>query len=123
MVLAAIRLVNRIKEGSVQPVAKLSALQKKVSHSVHGLLIVATVAMPLSGAILSVAGGRGLDFFSINLIAPGDKMEGLQSFAHAIHVNAPYVIYAILAVHIIAAIKHHFIDKDSTLTRMLGKRS
>lgn len=122
LALACMRLAWRFKEGKLNPVAKLDAVKQKAADVVHGLLLLATIAMPLSGAIMSVAGGRGLDFFALNIIAAGEKNEGLQSIAHTIHVNAPYLIYAILVLHLAAAIKHHFIDKDATLTRMLGKR-
>ncbi|WP_261817790.1 cytochrome b [Vibrio gallicus] len=121
LVVALLRIVWRLKEGKLKPASTLSALQQKAASAVHGLLLLATIAMPISGAVMSVAGGRGLDFFSVNLIAKGDKMEGLQSVAHSLHVNAPYLIYAILALHLLAVLKHHLIDKDNTLTRMLGK--
>lgn len=121
LVLASIRLAWRFKEGKIKSVAKLDAAKQKAADAVHGLLLLATVAMPLSGAIMSVAGGRSLDFFGLELIAAGDKNESLQSIAHTFHVNAPYLIYAILVLHLAAAIKHHFIDKDATLKRMLGK--
>ncbi|MEH6452976.1 MAG: cytochrome b/b6 domain-containing protein [Psychromonas sp.] len=48
-------------------------------------------------------------------------MEWLSSAGHFIHVQAVNIIIVALALHIIGALKHHLIDKDSTLTRMLGR--
>ncbi|WP_275426577.1 cytochrome b/b6 domain-containing protein [Aeromonas salmonicida] len=42
--------------------------------------------------------------------------------AHAVHVYLSYIMLALLLVHIVGALKHHLLDKDLTLLRMLGRK-
>ncbi len=77
--------------------------------------------MPISGAVMSVAGGRALELFGIELIAAGEKTEWLQSAASFVHVNAVNLIIMVFALHVLGALKHQLVDKDGTLSRMLGR--
>ncbi|MGR5554873.1 cytochrome b [Vibrio fortis] len=118
---AVLRLVWRIKEGAIKSVAVLTRAQEVAAKGVHHFLLLVTLAMPISGAVMSVAGGRSLDLFGMELIAAGDKIEWLQSAALFIHVSFVNLIILILALHILGALKHQFVDKDGTLSRMLGR--
>ncbi|MDK9759931.1 cytochrome b [Vibrio sp. D173a] len=118
---ALLRLVWRIKEGAIKSVAVLTRAQEVAAKGVHHFLLLVTLAMPISGAVMSVAGGRGLDLFGMELIASGEKTEWLQSAASFIHVNSVNLIILALALHVLGALKHQFVDKDGTLSRMLGR--
>ena len=50
-------------------------------------------------------------------IHPGDK--ALETLFGTIHRYAGYVLAALLLLHVAAALKHHFVEKDSVLTRMM----
>lgn len=120
-VIAVLRLCWRFKEGSITRIAKLTRAQTILATSVHHLLLLATLMMPISGITLSISGGRGLSVFGQQIVAGGgDKIEWLNSIAHTMHTGAVNVILVILFLHIAGAIKHQFIDKDGTLSRMLG---
>lgn len=118
---ALLRLVWRIKEGAIKSVAVLTRAQEVAAKGVHHFLLLVTLAMPISGAVMSVAGGRGLDLFGMELITAGEKTEWLQSAASFIHVNSVNLIILALALHVLGALKHQFVDKDGTLSRMLGR--
>lgn len=118
---ALIRLFWRLKEGSITSIAKLTRLQSILATSVHHLLLLVTLLMPISGITMSISGGRGLSVFGQEIVAGGgDKIEWLGSIAHTIHTGAVNVIVLILFLHIAGAVKHQFIDKDGTISRMLG---
>lgn len=118
---ALLRLVWRIKEGAIKSVAVLTRAQEVAAKGVHHFLLFVTLAMPISGAVMSVAGGRSLDLFGMELIAAGEKTEWLQSAASFIHVSFVNLIILILALHVLGALKHQLFDKDGTLSRMLGR--
>lgn len=126
-----VRVFNRIKNGWPAPVRDYSTLEKTLSHAVHWLLIIGTVMMPISGFLMSALGGHGVDLFGLELVArnpdPTNPKEviahngAIAGFAHSIHHWAGYAIIAGVGLHIAGALKHHIVDKDGTLRRMLGQ--
>ncbi|HGY1036775.1 TPA: cytochrome b/b6 domain-containing protein [Aeromonas salmonicida subsp. salmonicida] len=46
----------------------------------------------------------------------------MRDIAHTVHVYLPYIMLAMLLAHIVGALKHHLLDKDLTLLRMLGRK-
>ncbi|CAK2139616.1 cytochrome b [Vibrio crassostreae] len=123
LVVALSRLAWRMKEGAIASVAVLTRAQEIAAKSIHHFLLLVTLAMPISGAVMSVAGGRALELFGIELIAAGEKTEWLQSAASFVHVNAVNLIMVAFALHVLGALKHQLVDKDGTLSRMLGRSS
>jgi len=121
-VAAVIRLIWRFKEGSISSVAVLTRMQSILATSVHHLLLLATILMPLSGVVMSATSGHGVAMFGLSLAPKGVEIEWLTSIAHTVHVNAVNVVIVLLLLHIAAAVKHQLIDKDGTISRMLGNR-
>ncbi|MFK8020474.1 MAG: cytochrome b [Pseudomonadales bacterium] len=116
-----IRVIWRATHGFPQLPLSMSALQKLAAKLVHYLLYVVVFAQISVGLFLSsttkqdfVATGYGINYTSLDL-APDD----LHDFLLGIHINLYWVIIALIAVHVGAALKHHFIDKDQVLRRML----
>ncbi|EGR1038833.1 cytochrome b [Vibrio cholerae] len=121
LLLALARVFWRIKEGAIPPASVMPAWQEKVAKAVHGLLLLATLAMPFSGIAMSIGGGRALEVFGYTLVAAGEKVVWLQELGAAVHKTAPPIIIAIVLLHIAAVLKHQLIDKDATMARMLGR--
>ncbi len=121
LIVALVRLFWRVKEGSLPTIGEPPAWQEKIAHVVHGILLLATIAMPISGVAMSVGGGHGIAVFGFELIAKGDKIETLQQIGSTIHHSAVNIIIAVFALHVLGAIKHQVIDKDGTISRMLGR--
>ena len=88
--------------------------------------------MPLSGFVMSATGGYGVSVFGLELVAfnpsPSNPMEALpinESLAfigHIMHSFGGQVLILAVLLHIAGALKHHFVDKDGTLQRMLGNK-
>ncbi len=121
LVLAIARLIWRIKEGTLPATSVMPKWQTVIAHLTHGFLLLATLAMPLSGLIMSYAGGRAIKFFGVELLSAPEKTPWLSDAGSFIHHSSVLIITIILALHIAAALKHQFIDKDKILSRMLGK--
>ena len=107
------RLANvRPSDDDLSPLERVAA---RVAHwSFYGLLFVIAV----SGYLMSTADGRPVAVFEwVSLPSPGTN-PGLESTAGAIHMWVSYLVIALAVVHTAAALKHHFIDRTSTLRRM-----
>ncbi|NAW60049.1 MULTISPECIES: cytochrome b [unclassified Vibrio] len=121
LLLALFRLGWRIKEGRIKPLSTLPAWQEKLAHLIHVVLILVTLMMPLSGIIMSRAGGRAIEVFGWEVIAAGEKQPWLQEAGSAVHHATVNIIVIALVLHVAGALKHHYIDKDATMRRIVGK--
>ncbi len=121
LIFAIVRIVWRIKEGMPSTASAMPKWQTIMAHLTHTVLLLATLAMPLSGFIMSYAGGRAISFFDFELLSAPDKTPWLADVGSFIHHSSVLLISVVLVLHIAAALKHQFIDKDRMLSRMLGK--
>ncbi len=132
-VLIVLRLVWRLKNGLPKPVREFGRFEHLAAKAVHWLLLLGTLAMPLTGMLFSGASGHGFGVFGVELFPghhapdkPGQALPlnaGLSDLAQALHGYFGYLLLALVALHVAGALKHHFIDRDSTLSRMLGRRA
>ena len=77
----------------------------------------------ITGYLISTADGRGIEVFElITIPAYGAIIENQEDIAGLVHKWLAYLLIALASLHALAALKHHFIDKDNTLNRMIGKR-
>ena len=85
----------------------------------HFVLYAIMIGFPVSGYIMSMSGGHGVMFFGIELPNLVGENETIGNIAHSIHVILEYMTYAVVGLHVFAALYHHFIVKDNILKRML----
>ena len=96
--------------------------QKKSAIGLHHVLYIIMFLMPLSGYVMSVAGGHSINMWGWqvpDLISPNKPLAGL---AHEAHETIAAIFYVVLPIHIGAALYHYFIQKDNILQRMLPRR-
>lgn len=107
------RLVN------VDPASDhLSTLERLASKLMHWALYVCIFVILISGYLISTADGRSIElFFGLNLPSLVE-WPGIETLAGKVHRYLSYVTIALAGLHTAAALKHHFIDRDPTLTRM-----
>jgi cytochrome b561 len=75
----------------------------------------------LSGYLISTADGRGIDVFGLfSLPATLSGVENQEDIAGKVHQSLAFILVALVVLHALAALKHHFLDRDATLKRMLG---
>lgn len=130
--LAVLRATWRLRQGWPSPLGPGSRLTRGLALAVHGLLLLLTLLMPLSGMAFSGLSGHGFALFGWTLMAPRhdpaqpDEVlpldESLASLAHQAHEVFGWLLAGLLVLHIAAALKHHLVDGDDTLRRMLGRR-
>jgi cytochrome b561 len=120
--LSALRLLWRLAH---RPPAELPmpAWQSRAAHFAHGALYFFFFAVPLSGWAYSSAAGFPVVLFGVLPLpdwVPVDRplSESLKQLHHLL----AYALAAVIALHIAGALKHHFLDRDAVLQRMLPRR-
>jgi cytochrome b561 len=106
------------------PLATHSMLERRIAKITHALLYALLFAVMLSGYLISTADGRPIDVFGLfSVPALISEVPNQADVAGEIHLALAISLVSLATVHALAALKHHLIDRDRTLLRMLGRRS
>lgn len=122
LALAILRLAWRAVDRRPADVPGMPSWQRRSAHATHVLLYVLIFAVPLSGWLFDSATGlRPLHWWGVVPIPSltGGPDRGLADFTRALHHWMFWTMAVIVLGHVAAACKHHFIDNDDTLRRML----
>ncbi|WP_445361113.1 cytochrome b [Microbulbifer sp. EKSA005] len=97
--------------------------QKFAATATHGLIYLLLLAIMVSGYLISTADGRPIDVFGIvSIPATLQGIPNQEDIAGSIHEILAWGLIGLVAAHVLAALKHHFIDRDGTLRRIIGIR-
>lgn len=119
LVWGAWRVGYRIKQGFALPVAPLPNWQEVASKASHIILLASVLLMPMSGLTMALYSGFPTDVFGLFTIPAIDKVDAIAGPARIAHKYIAYAFTLTLGMHIAAALKHHFLDKDTTFSRMI----
>lgn len=100
----------------------MSPLLQRLAHGGHALLYGLMIIIPLSGWLLSSAKGVQTVWFGV-LPLPDllEKDKAMGRLLHEVHEFLNFVLLFLLAGHVAAALKHHWMDRDDILKRMLPR--
>ena len=100
--------------------AAMPSWQRKAAEATHVLLYLLMFAVPLSGWLMSSAKGFQTVWFGV-LPLPDllDKNKELGDALQQLHMLLNFSMAALVVAHLGAALKHHFVDRDDVLSRML----
>lgn len=116
-----VRLLWRFAEPVPRALASQSVLERRGAVLVHGLLYLLLLGLLVSGYLIGTAGGRGIPVFGLfEVPALPMQFEDQEDVAGEIHAWLAWSLIILAAGHALAAVKHHVIDRDATLVRMLG---
>ena len=94
--------------------------QMLAARTMHGVLYVVILAIPLTGWWFNSVSGKPLQWFKLfNLPPLTAKNDAWSDFAHGVHEYLFWVLLLVLVIHVGAALKHHVFDNDNVLRRML----
>lgn len=124
MLVMIIRVIWRIISPPPPPLKSYSRVTRIAAVAVHILLYTLLFSILISGYLISTAEGKAISLFGLTEI-PAILIAGATQadVAGKIHLWLAWGVVIISLLHGLAALKHHFIDKDTTLKRMLGKAS
>lgn len=97
----------------------MSGAEIALAKSVHGLLYLCMLVMPLAGIGMSLYAGYGVSFFGLFTIPGLEKNEGLNELFFLTHQWTSYLIIGLVSLHVFAALYHQFYKRDQVLKRML----
>jgi len=123
LALAVPRLIWVAAVGRPAPPADLTASEQAAAHAAHIALYALTVAVPLAGwAVVSTSPLR-IPSYVFNLFVMPDLPLSVSNASEAlwssVHAFLAYAAGFIAAVHILAALRHHFHFRDDVLIRMV----
>ncbi|MEX3070833.1 cytochrome b [Vibrio alginolyticus] len=122
-ILLAIVTIARIawKHISVSTKAEGKAYEVAAAKLAHAVMYVLLITIFITGYLISTSDGRGIEVFNwFTVPGAGELFPNQSDLAGEIHFYSAWAVILIAGLHALAALKHHFIDKDNTLRKMLG---
>ncbi len=123
LALSLLRLAWRLTHRP-PPDVPMARWQQRAAHATHWAMYLLFIAVPLAGWAYSSASGFPVVWFGV-LPLP-DFVAADKALAESLaplHTLLAYLLAALIAVHVAAAVKHHVVDRDGLLARMsLGGR-
>ncbi|ENM3806874.1 cytochrome b [Vibrio cholerae] len=90
------------------------------AKSAHHLMYVGLFVLFVSGYLISTEDGRGIEVFNwFTVPGAGALFENQADIAGNIHFYTAWGLIILAGLHAVAALKHHFINRDNTLRKML----
>jgi cytochrome b561 len=119
-ILAAARLTWRLSHPAPAFPESMRPWEKKLAHATHILLYALFFAAPITGWLFSSATGFQTVYLGV-LPIPDllGKNKALAEVLRFMHHWINYTMAAVIVLHAAAALKHHFVDRDDVLIRML----
>lgn len=118
--LACLRILWRITHPAPPYPDSMARWQQKAAHVSHSLMYVLIFAVPLSGYFYSLAAGVPVVYLGVVplpvFIAPDPELKALFK---QVHYAFNITLLVVFWLHVLAALKHQFVDRDRTLQRML----
>lgn len=117
--LACLRLLWRLTHTAPPYPAGMSDWQTKAANAMHVLLYILIFAVPVSGYFYSLAAGVPVVYLQLIplpvLIGPNPELKPILKL---VHYSLNVTLLAAFILHVLGALKHHFIDQDGIFRRM-----
>jgi len=121
-VLVWLRLGARLSGPTPAILPEPPGLQQLSSKLLHLALYLLMIGMPLTGWLMLSAAGKPIPFFGLELPALIGENKDLGKQIKEVHEFVGTTGYFLIGLHTVAALYHHYIKHDNTLTRMLPGR-
>lgn len=121
LVLTLARIGWRMAHPAIPLSPDLPGWQRIAARATHVLFYLALIAIPMTGWLASSAAGREIAWFNLfswPLLPVGGGRATARSLM-GLHELAVKGLYVLIALHVLAALKHQFIDRDNVLHRMI----
>jgi cytochrome b561 len=119
LLLAIVRLANRLRNKPPPLPADLPRIQKFAAEASHWLLYALMLAMPVIGwAMLSAGGYPVVVFNGLNLPAIAPHSAALYGFLRPLHGVLAYVLFFTILAHLSAALFHAWVRRDEVFGQM-----
>lgn len=121
LALTLARIGWRIAHPAIALPTHMKRWEKIMARAVHVLFYAALIVIPLTGWMASSAAGREISWFGLFQWPLLPIEGGRQTSNELLELHALVVkgLYVLIALHVLGALKHHFVDRDNVLHRMV----
>lgn len=119
LLLVIIRVYARLTHPTPPIEPALSKSQQLAAGAGHLALYALMISLPILGWLMLSAAGKPIPFFGLELPALIEENKALAKQLKEIHETLGVLGYYLIALHVAAALYHHYFKKDNTLTRIL----
>lgn len=117
--LVMIRIFWRYTHPAPELPNTMSPIMKRFAHLGHLALYFMLLALPITGCLFSWSAGHPAPvLYLFNLPTLVAENPAITAIVKPLHVYISWAVGLLLAGHILAALKHHFVDKDNVLNSM-----
>lgn len=116
--LIVVRLGWRLAHAAPPWPASMSSARQRAARIGHGALYACMLVLPLAGYMGSNFSKHGVKFFGIALKPWGADIPAVYAFFNGLHVGTAFVFTALIAGHVLIALKHAFIDHNGVFARI-----
>jgi len=107
---------------SVRPAISGKSWEKTAALWAHRMFYILILVALISGYLISTADGQSVSIFGwIDIPATFYGYANQEDIAGDVHEILTHLLMLLVAIHTSAALKHHFIERDTTLLSMLGR--
>lgn len=120
--LMVIRVIWRYFSSGPAPLATHGRMTRLATKAGHGILYLGLFVLMISGYLISTADGRAISVFDwFEVPALVTSIPNQEDIAGLVHEYLAWGLVIFSGLHAVAALKHHYIDRDPTLKRMFGR--
>ncbi len=122
-IIVALLLIFRLlwRLGNIRPAIIGKPWEQHIARWVHRIFYALIIAIVISGYLITTADGQSISVFNwFEIPASLQGIDKQEDIAGEFHEWLTYILILFVSLHTLAALKHHFINRDSTLSRMLG---
>lgn len=120
LALVAMRLLSRLLLGAPAYPESMKKWEMQLANATHLFLYLLMFAVPLSGYFYTSAAGIPVVYFKLielpTIIGPNPELKPILKGLHEVLTT---ILLIVVSLHVAAALKHYFIDKDGIFQRML----
>jgi cytochrome b561 len=122
LILASLRLAVRLTSPAPRIGSEPLGWQPRLARLMHYALYAFMIGMPLAGWLLLSAAGKPVPFFGFHWPALMGESKSVAELIQEIHEAGGTVGYFLVGLHAAAALFHHYVMRDGTLSRMLPRQ-
>jgi cytochrome b561 len=123
LALAVLRLVWRLLNPRPALPVEMSGLERQAAGWTHRSLYVLMILLPLSGWAIASATVLEIPTFAFYLFVvpdlPMPRSDAAEALWTSVHQVLGWLLLVFVALHVAAALRHHFLLRDGILLRML----
>lgn len=123
LLLALVRLAWRLINRAPDLPAGMRAFEQRAARLAHVFLYAAIVLVPVTGWAFVSSSPLGIPTFAFYLVVvphlPVPVSEAAEAVLQRVHTSLALLSAAVAILHVAAALRHHFVLKDTVLRRMI----